>query len=295
MGGHISKKVAGKYEPAMWRWYVVPNEDGVLQEMYSLAEHDEIVNCILPFSYKQLPAWYSEVERGFERREEYGYPPVGPLDRDNWRKFKDKLGRKIRLVFPGIEDRSSIAEDYNHHITTWAVVLRFLYFMWNRAMAVDDFALLVNTFDDDWKHFEGDLVETGEPKRPALALDVAMKWLRYTCPIYKCPMAAGMSYEICSSCTPPRGFQHLWAAESVADPYKKEREEAFRRWKDDKDHPERKSDTRMTMNHYLKTVAPAHLRKPEAAKASARSHEEFYRALVLKQGLIRSHPEIRVN
>jgi hypothetical protein len=154
-------------------------------------------------------------------------------------------------------------------------------------MLSDNFELLTSTFEADWKHFESDLVESGNPKRPQMSLETAMKYLMYSCPICN---TWGMCAELCnvqvSTC---KRTSLLWPKKD-GDPQKAAREAAYKVWKSD---PARQANKKMHMDAFLKSPEGAGYQKPgRAGDEAVYSNQDFYDALVLKQSLVKAHPAL---
>jgi hypothetical protein len=283
-----AERATGKWSPPKLR-LLIYDDEGNLIDAADVADPDDLITNYVPKSYRQLDNWLLQTERGFSRRMYNGLPSLTEKQQGYWYKYRDWIKKRTNHLLPGTESNSGAGLDPDNHITVWAVMLRFILFTWNRAMVTDNFELLdVTQLEDDWKHFKGDLAETGSPPKPIMSLRLAMQYLTYCCPTCS---TLGMCNELCNNQVATcKRTSALWATKAVSDPKKAEREAAFKVWKDE---PARKGTAGLTMAVFLKT-APRELQRPVKQKEDevVRTDEEFYAALSMRQSLVKAHPAI---
>ena len=272
-------KVAGTYMRG--RWYfndITETADGAEKNLCDEADPADMVSTVFPWSWRQWQLWKDEVWKQIDRRGEHGFKSTNSEDRKHLRKFLENCETKIQTI---MSDVSTAEIDSRRHITGWAVFANFLWHVWNRAMCVHDFSLLVEDIDTVWSRLKVK-VELTNHQHPQ-DLREAMLFLRYSCDDPKCKIGAGMSREICSSCD--RGLDLLGKASGGgSSALKKEKNAAYSAWK-----KAQAQGAPTSIALFLAVPGNERFKFTEADKKQAWSDEAVYKKLKCRQNLIRSH------
>jgi len=110
--------------------------------------------------------WEESLRVGLKRREIHGNKPLNADHEVLWLKFYNEMRLVVEEHYPRIEDGGG-GGNYIIRLPYGPRLIRFLWFMWCRANATQDFGTFIDEIDSNWKYFKADvvLVDTTDSKQ----------------------------------------------------------------------------------------------------------------------------------